>query len=131
MSLETLIPQPSESSIQPVRMRNLQPAIRAAWPIITDLREGKLDLDRLKAMDWFTWLDAYARHGDALIEAVAYLTDTPLDVAMDWSPDIAITMAARALRVNMDFFASSARRIGAPGAETTTTTPGPTPSSDS
>jgi hypothetical protein len=128
--LDTLIPQPSETAIQPVRMRNLQPAIRAALPIISDLREGKLDLERLKTMDWFYWIEAYARHGDALTEVVAYLTGTPLDEALDWTPDVAITYATRAVRANLDFFASLARQIGAPVATTASPTPGPTPSSD-
>jgi hypothetical protein len=127
--MNTLIPQPSETSIRPITMRTLQPAVRAALPIITDLREGKLDLERLKDGDWLTWMDAYARHGAALTEAIAYLTDTPIEQALDWTPDVAITMATRALSVNLDFFVSSARRIGAPGAETTQT-PGPTPSND-
>lgn len=123
----TATPYADAPAIAPVTMRNLAPAIRAAMPIIADVRAGKLDLDALKKGDWFAWLGAFDRHGQALTEAVAHLSGATVDEAMSWTPDIAIAMATRVVRTNVDFFASLARQ--AVRAQTTPE-PGPTPSND-
>lgn len=134
--LETLIPQPVTLEIggktielKPVTMRQLQPAIKAALPILQALKSGALDLEKLQSMDLLAWIEAYAIHGDALSEMVAYLAGVTPEALADWTPDQVILAASAVVRVNTDFFASLARQIpGAPVVETKST--GPNPSSD-
>lgn len=136
--LETLIPQPVEIAVggktltlKPVTMRQLQPAIRAALPILQALKSGALDLEKLKSMDMLAWIKAYAEHGAALSEMVAYLSGVSVEELNDWTPDEVILAASAVMRVNTDFFVSLARQIMvAPAKKAQTEPTGPNPSSD-
>jgi hypothetical protein len=118
--IETLILQPVEIevggetiTIKPVTMRNLQPAIKAALPIIRALKSGDLDIEALKSLDVVAWVAAYAEYGDALLEMVSYMTGIAHDDLMACAPDEVILAASAAIRANLDFFASLARRTRA------------------
>ncbi|MFA7269829.1 MAG: hypothetical protein WC073_10835 [Sterolibacterium sp.] len=134
--LETMIPQPVEIEVagktialKPVTMRQLQPAIKAALPILQAIKSGALDMEKLKAMDMMAWIEAYAEHGEALTEMVAYLSGVSVEELNDWTPDEVILAAGAVVRVNTYFFVSLARQIpGAPVKEAPPT--GPNPSSD-
>lgn len=116
-SLDTMIPQPNEITVggktivlKPITMRQLQPAIRASLPILQALKSGALDLEKLKSIDIMTWAEAYAEHGAALSEMVAYMVGVSHEELKDWTPDEVILAAIKVVQVNMDFFASLARR---------------------
>lgn len=136
--LETLIPQLVEITVggktlvlKPVTMRQLQPAIHAALPILQAIKSGALDLEKLKSMDLLAWVEAYAEHGAALSEMVAYLSGVSVEELNDWTPDEVILAASSVIRANPDFFVSLVRQIVvAPAKKADTAPTGPNPSSD-
>ena len=121
--LETMLPEPvtvtaggKTITLKPVTMRQLQPAIRAALPILHALKSGQLDISKLKGMDMLAWAEAYAEHGNALSEMIAHLAGVSVAELGDWTPDEVLVVASQAMRVNTDFFTSLARQIGTAGA---------------
>lgn len=145
--LETLNPQPGEITaggktiiITPAKMRNIEPAIVAALPIIQALKSGKLDIKTLTGLDLanletadiLDLLEVYAEHAPAISQMVAYMAGVSLDELYDWDLPEYVTAFATVVRVNLDFFASLARQIpGAPVAAKAGQKPtGPNHSSD-
>lgn len=134
-NLETLIPTPVEITVNgktltlhPVTMRQLQPAIRAALPILQALKSGALELEKLKAMNIMAWAEAYALYGDDLGDMVAYLMGVEPEEMAGWTPDQVVLAVSAVVRVNADFFASLARQpVAAP--KTAQPQTGPSPSS--
>lgn len=143
--LETLIPQAVEIQaggetvvIRPAKMRNIEPAIQAALPILQALKSDRLDIEtlaridlaNLKTADILDLLEVYAEYGGAVSEMVAHLAGVSVETVRDWSLDEYVIALATVVRVNLVFFASWVRPTRAAPEVAQPMEPGHGPSSD-